>query len=397
MDIPGELKFVGETSQFLWPSDRSGNTHLYLYDLSGKLVRQVTQGDWDTDTVTGIDATHRVAYFTARRPTPMETQLFSVLLDGGGAVMPISDTPGTHTALFAPDCAHYLGTHSSREIPPHTRLLRSSGREVALVHANPLPKRAEFVLSKWEFTTFKTSDGVTLNAALLKPADFNPAKKYPVLMYTYGGPGSQVVRDSFGSGGGLEQLLAQKGYIFAMVDGRGSGGRGRDFMKVTYENLGHYEVNDQIEGAKWLAGTGYVDAKRIGIWGWSYGGYMASLCILRGAEVFKTAVAVAPVTHWELYDSIYTERYMRRPADNPKGYAESSPLTYADKLKGNFLLVHGTSDDNVHFQNSARLAAEFQKKGKQFRTMYYPGKHHGLEGVSFHLYTLLTEFLTQNL
>jgi dipeptidyl-peptidase-4 len=173
--------------------------------------------------------------------------------------------------------------------------------------------------------------------------------------------------------------------------------RGRDFMKVTYQNLGYWEVHDQIEGAKWLGSLPYVDAGRIGIWGWSYGGYMACLCILRGADVFKAALAVAPVTHWNFYDTIYTERYMRRPQDNPKGYEESAPLTHADKLKGKFLLVHGTADDNVHFQNSARLAAEFQKHNRQFRTMYYPGKHHGIEGVSMHLFTMITDFITQNL
>jgi dipeptidyl-peptidase-4 len=214
-------------------------------------------------------------------------------------------------------------------------------------------------------------------------------------MYTYGGPGSQVVQDRFE--GGWEQVLSQKGYVLARVDGRGSGGRGRDFMKITYQNLGNWEVHDQIEGAKWLAQMPFVDEKRIGIWGWSYGGYMASLCILRGADVFKCALAVAPVTHWNFYDTIYTERYMRRPQDNPKGYEESAPINMADKLKGKFLLVHGAADDNVHFQNSARLAQEFQKRNKQFRTMFYPGKHHGIEGVGTHLYTMFTEFITENL
>ena len=401
LEVPGELKFVGDTGQFLWPSDRSGNTHLYLYDLTGKLLRQVSTGNWDVQKPLAVDAAHRIAYFSAARPSPMEKQICAALLDGGADVSQLTDVPGTHAALFSPDCAHYLGTHSSKSSPLRVTLHRSSGQAVALVHDNPLPRRIAMErggkLSQWEFTKFKTSEGITLNAALLKPANFDPGKKYPVIMYTYGGPGSQVVLDSFGGGGGLEQFLAQKGYIFALVDGRGSGGRGRDFMKITYLNLGHYEVQDQIEGAKWLASQSFVDPKRIGIWGWSYGGYMSSLCILRGADVFKAAVAVAPVTQWELYDSIYTERYMRRPADNPKGYAESSPIPIAEKLKGAFLLVHGTADDNVHFQNSARLAAAFEKHNKQFRAMYYPGKHHGIEGVSLHVFTMISDFFLQNL
>ena len=401
VDSPGDLKFVGDSGQFLWPSDRSGHNHIYLHDATGKLLRQVSSGDWDVKEPIAVDAAHRVAYFSATRPTPMERQLCSALLDGGADVSLLSDAPGTHAALFSPDCVHYIGTYSSRSAAPRVTLHRSSGQAVALTHDTPLPKRAAMEragrLSKWEFTNFKTSDGVTLNAALLKPANFDPNKKYPVIMYTYGGPGSQVVQDAYGGGGGLEQFLAQRGYIFALVDGRGSGGRGRDFMKITYLNLGHYEVNDQLAGAKWLAGQSFVDEKRIGIWGWSYGGYMASLSILRGADVFKTAVAVAPVTQWELYDSIYTERYMRRPVDNPNGYAESSPIPIAEKLQGNFLLVHGMADDNVHFQNSARLAAEFEKHNKQFRAMVYPGKHHGIEGVSLHVFTMISDFFAQNL
>lgn len=397
VDVYGEVTFIKGSDQFLWLSSRSGYRHLYLYDLSGKLIRTLTQGEWEVESVSGVDATHRMVYFTAARPTPMQRHLYSVLLDGGAGPVQISDTPGTHKPLFAEDAQHYLNTHSSRFSPPHTRLNRASGRSIRDAHANPMPKLQNRRLGEWEFLTFKTSDGVTLNAQMLRPADFDPNRRYPVLMFTYGGPGSQVVTDSYGNGSGLEQYLAQKGYLFVMVDGRGSGFRGRDFMKTVCLNLGHWEVNDQIEAAKWLKTLPYVDPKRIGIWGWSYGGYMACLCILRGADVFKAAVAVAPVTHWSFYDSIYTERYMRRPEDNPKGYAESAPLTYADRLKGKFLLLHGTADDNVHFQNSARLAALWQKQNKSFQTMFYPGKKHGLEGVSLHVFTTITNFFLANL
>lgn len=397
VDAPDTIHFAGETNQFLWPSDRDGYNHLYLYNTSGQLVRQVTQGDWDVDNISGIDSVHRVIYFTAAKPSPLQRQIFGALLDGGADITQISEEPGVHSPLFSPDAGHYLDTSSNISKAPHVNLHRSDGKYLHQVHSNPMPKLKGVVLGKWEFTTFKTSDGLTLNAALLKPADFNPKRKYPVMMYTYGGPGSQVVQDQYGSGNALAQLLATKGYIFAMVDGRGSGMRGRDFMKITYQNLGHYEVEDQIAGAKWLSSLPYIDGKRIGIWGWSYGGYMSSLCILRGSDTFRVAISVAPVTNWEFYDSIYTERYMLRPVDNPKGYQTSSPISYADKLTGKFLIVHGSADDNVHIQNTFRLIEEFQKHDKQFELMVYPGKHHGMEGVSQHLFGMLTKFVEENL
>lgn len=395
VDSPGDLKFVENTDQFLWTSDRSGYNHVYLYDLSGNLIRQISSGKWDVQSINAVDAAHRMVYFTAANPNPLERHVFGALLDGGGEIVRLSEPHGVHEPLFSPDGAHFLNRHSSLDTRPTWRLHRSSGHHVALVHANTLPKLENREPGRWELTTLQISDGTVLNAALLKPKNFDPAKKYPVLMYTYGGPGSQVVQDR--AAGGWDDVMAEKGYIMARVDGRGSGGRGRDFMKITYQELGRWEVNDQIESAKQLAAMPFVDAARIGIWGWSYGGYMAALCILRGADVFKTAISVAPVTHWQFYDSIYTERYMRRPVDNPKGYEASAPINMADKLKGRYLLVHGTADDNVHFQNSARLAQEFQKSGKQFRTMFYPGKHHGLEGVSHHLYAMMTDFIVENL
>jgi dipeptidyl-peptidase-4 len=297
VDTPGEVPFVKETDQFLWTSDRSGWRHLYRYDLTGKLHGAVTAGEWDVERFAIIDASQKMVYFTAARPSALERQIFQVSLDGG-EITQLSTGRGYHAPLFAPDAAHYLDTYSNRSTPPEVTLHQASGATIATVLVNPMPKRQGRRIGEWKFTTFETTDGVTLNAALLYPVDFDPERKYPVLMYTYGGPGSQVVLDNYGSGGGLEQWLAQEGYLLVLVDGRGSGMRGRDFKKITYLKLGDYEVHDQIEGAKWLAGLPFVDAARIGIWGWSYGGYMASLCILRGADVFRAAVAVAPVTHW---------------------------------------------------------------------------------------------------
>jgi dipeptidyl-peptidase-4 len=395
VDSRGDLTFIEETGEFLWPSCRDGYNHLYLYGSDGTLRRQLTQGAWDVEAIVGVDAARNL-YFTAATPTPMERQLYRVSLDGGDPAR-LTTEPGTHSALLSPDGRYYLHTHSGIAAAPRTLLKREDGGTVATVLENPQPKLKDLPLAEWEFTSFETEDGVRLNAAMLRPRDFDPSRRYPVLMHTYGGPGSQVVRDSYGSGRGLEQFFASRGYIYVQVDGRGSGMRGRDFETAIYLKLGDYEVNDQIQGAKWLAGLPYVDAGRIGIWGWSYGGYMASLCILRGADVFRSAAAVAPVTHWTLYDSIYTERFMRRPQDNEAGYASTSPLTEVQKLKGSFLLAHGLADDNVHFQNAAQLAQALQKENKPFRAMFYPGKRHGLEGVAPHWAAMITEFFFETL
>ena len=396
IETQGDITFIAGTNEFLWLSERDGWRHIYLYDLNGKLIRQITQGAWETARILGVDTKQRVVYFTARRPAPCEEQFYSVSLDGGDPVA-LTETPGTHQCLLAPDAQRFLDTHFSRAVAPHVEVVHITEKRVTPILDNPMPKLKNRRLGTWEFVSLPTSDGETLAAAILKPADFDPDRIYPVVMYTYGGPASQVATNSWGGGQGWEQYLAQNGYLVVMADGRGSGGRGRDFKKVTYQRLGYWETHDQIEAAKWLGGLPYVDANRIGIWGWSYGGYMASLCILKGADVFKAAMAVAPVTDWTLYDSIYTERYMRRPQDNPDGYRDGSPVTYADQLKGKFLLLHGTDDDNVHFQNAARLASELQKRNKPFQTMFYPGKRHGLEGVSKHVFTLLADFVLQNL
>lgn len=398
VDARGAITFVGDTGEWLWPSDRDGYNHLYLYDRDGNLLRQLTSGAWDVDTLLGVDAEQRTVFFSAGRQGVQAREVWSVSLDGGEPAQ-ISQTSGFNRALFSPDGKQMLNTVSSRSTPPQTDLRQADGRLIAPILDNPLPEleayRAGF--GYWEFTSFPTVFGSVLNAMVLRPVDFDPTRQYPVLMYTYGGPNSQSVIEAWGSRIGLEQLLAQQGYIIAIVDGRGSGMRGRDFKKCTYLNLGQYEVEDQIAAAKWLAELPYVDETRIGIWGWSYGGYMASLCLLRGADVFKTGVAVAPVTDWKLYDSIYTERYMRHPEDNPEGYAHSGPLAHAEKLKGKFLLMHGLDDDNVHFQNAAQLAELWQKHDKPFQMMVYPGKHHGLEGVTQHWAQTFTDFILANL
>jgi len=258
----------------------------------------------------------------------------------------------------------------------------------------------EYNLSAPEFFSFTTSDGVELNAEIIKPINFDESQKYPVLIYAYGGPGSQLVEYSWGGSDYLwHQLLNQKGYIIFMLDNRGTGGRGKKFQTTVYKNLGYWEVNDMVEGAKYLASLPFVDENRIGIWGWSYGGYLSSLSLMKAADYFKTAIAVAPVTHWKFYDTIYSERFMQTPALNPEGYENSAPINFADKLKGNLLLVHGTGDDNVHFQNSVELMNKLIEENKQFRTMFYPGRDHGISTMNslIHLYKLMTEYILENL
>jgi len=269
-----------------------------------------------------------------------------------------------------------------------------------MVEENKIEALKDYKMSQHEFLTFTTTDGVTLNAFMIRPLDFDAAKKYPVLMHTYGGPGSQIVRNAWGGNTYLwHQMLAQKGYLIFGVDNRGTGARGKAFKNLIYRHLGQWEVHDQIEAAKYLASLPYVDKQRIGIWGWSYGGYMASLTLLLGADYFKTAVAVAPVTHWRYYDTIYTERYMDLPKNNPKGYEESAPVTHASKLQGRLLVVHGTADDNVHFQNTVNLVNELQKANKQFRVMFYPNRDHGIFGgnTRWHLFDMITDFIVENL
>jgi dipeptidyl-peptidase-4 len=402
VDIEKEqLTFLNNGKQFINVSEKDGFNHIYLYDLSGKQVAQITKGAWEVSDIYGIDQKNGLIYYQSSESSPLQRDVYVIGLNGKGK-RKISTQTGTNTASFSTTFNYYILAHSSAKSPSYVSLHTNKGAVIRVLEDNAKAKAkfAEYQLSATEFFSLTTSEGVNLNGYMIKPANFDPNKKYPVFMYVYGGPGSQNVVDSWGASRNMWfNYLAQKGYIIACVDNRGTGARGAEFKKMTYQNLGHYETIDQIEAAKWFAKQSYVDAGRIGIWGWSYGGYMSSLCITKGADTFKMAIAVAPVTTWRYYDSIYTERYLRTPQENAKGYDENSPINFADKLKGKFLLIHGTADDNVHFQNSVMFSEALIQANKSFEQAYYPNKNHGIFGgnTTIQLYTKMTDFILNNL
>ena len=336
-----------------------------------------------------------------RSDGPLGRPLLKIGLDGKGLAR-VTTEPGTHRVEFDPTFQLYVDTYSRAGVPPVQLLRRADGRLVRTVAENlALARKVNALqLRLPEFLKIRTPDGTDLNAWIIRPRDFDPGKRYPLLMFVYGGPGSQTVTDGWGGTQYLwHQMLAQDGYLVASVDNRGTGARGAQFEKITYLRLGRYESADQIAAARWFASQPYVSADRIGLWGWSYGGYMTSRTMFLGGAVFRAALAVAPVTDWRFYDTIYTERYMRTPAENAAGYDESAALTYADSLKGRFLLVHGTGDDNVHFQNSVRLVERLEGANKQFDLRIYPNKTHAITGGTTreNLYGLFTEWLKKNL
>jgi dipeptidyl-peptidase-4 len=402
IDIEKEqLTFLANGKQFINVSERDGFNHIYLYDMNGKIVKQITKGNWEVSDIYGIDQKKGLIYYQSTEPSPSQRDVYVIGLNGNGK-RKISTVSGTNSASFSSDFSYYILSNSNSKSPLFVSLHGNDGKLIRVLEDNAKAKAriAEYQLSPTEFFSFTTSEGVSLNGYMIKPANFDPNKKYPVFMYVYGGPGSQNVADSWGSGRNMWfNYLAQKGYIVASVDNRGTGARGAEFKKMTYLNLGKYETIDQIEAAKWFAKQPYVDGNRIGIWGWSYGGYMSSLCITKGADVFKMAIAVAPVTTWRYYDSIYTERYLRTPQENAQGYDENSPINFADKLKGKFLLIHGTADDNVHFQNSVMFSEALIQANKDFEQAYYPNKNHGIAGgnTTLQLYRKMTDFILNNL
>jgi dipeptidyl-peptidase-4 len=402
VDVTDDFHWLNDGRQFLWSSERDGWNHLYLYNRDGTLVRQLTRGPWEVTRVMGVDERGGWVYFGATEEGPAERHVYRVRLNGRGGMEQLSREAGTHAAAISPAGTYYLDVYSTITTPAVTRLHRADGTPVRTLVENARVRGVigNLAVQAPEFITIPAADGTPLNAWIIRPADFDPARKYPVLMYVYGGPGSQTVLNSWGGARYLwHQMIAQRGYIVVSVDNRGTGSRGRDFKKSVYLRLGEYEAEDQIAAARWLARQPYVDAERIGIWGWSYGGYTTAMALTRPDAPFKAGIAVAPVADWGLYDTIYTERFMRTPQQNPEGYRLGAPVNAVANLRAKLLIVHGTGDDNVHFQNSVRLANALQAAGKQFQFMAYPNRTHSISGgpTSAHLYTMLTDWLVQNL
>lgn len=388
--------------QFVLLSERDGYQHMYLYTIGGQLVRQLTSGEYEVTDYYGADATGKNFYYASNEGSPLEKYIYKV--DASGKKTKLSTEKGYNEAVFSNGCQYYLNTYSNLTTPPVYTLCNAAGKTLQTVEDNGQLKEmlAALPLGNPEIISVNTADGIQLNGWMVKPKNFDASKKYPVLMYQYGGPGYQMVFNSFDNGfmGGLiwEQRLAQKGYIVVCVDGRGTGGRGDEFKKCTYMKLGDLESHDQVETALWLSKLPYVDKSRIAIWGWSFGGFNTLMSMCEGREVFNCGVAVAPVTDWRFYDTVYTERFMRTPQENPKGY-DCSPLHRYEKIKGNLLLVHGMADDNVHFQNSAELAEALVQLGYQFDMQVYTNRNHSIYGGNTrrHLVTRIENFLDAHL
>jgi len=399
IDEPDNPVFLKDGKRFIWSSENDGWKHYYLYDINGNVLNKITPGDFEVKEIISINEKEEVMYYTSNERGVIYSDLYKVKFDGTGKER-VTSLKGAHTISMADGSKYFLDTYSNANTLSTTFVSDLSGKPVKELAVSDMTELNKYETGELKFLQFTTSDGVVLNASILNPVNFDSTKKYPVLIYNYSGPGSQSVLDKWGGSNYLfHQMLAEKGYIVFVLDNRGTGGRGREFKNIVYKNLGKWEVNDMIEGAKYLSSLPYVDPARIGIWGWSYGGYMAALTILKGAAFFKAAVAIAPVTNWEYYDDIYTERYMQTPEQNPDGYKESSTITYADSLRGKLLIVHGTGDDNVNFQNSIQLTKQLISKNKQFEEMFYPEKDHGIYGgmTRIHLFNMITKFIVDNL
>lgn len=394
------LEFLADNS-FIWGAERDGNRHLYWYDQNGKLKKQITKGDWEVTNYYGFNPKSKEVFIQTTEKGSINKVVSKVNIETGKHTL-ISNPSGTNSANFSQNFNYFIETSSSAT-NPYTYVLKNGDGKTLKELENNNEQLKKLQADNWvakEYFTIPNEVGDQMNAWVMKPKDFDPNKKYPLFMFQYSGPGSQQVTNAWDTGNGLWfNHLVQKGYIVACVDGRGTGYKGTEYKKTTYLNLGKFEIDDQIAAAKWFGKQSYINKDRIGIFGWSFGGYMASLALTKGADVFKAGIAVAPVTNWRYYDSIYTERFMRTPQENPGGYDDNSPTTYANLLKGKYLLIHGTADDNVHFQNSMEFAEALIQNKKQFEFMAYPDKNHGIYGGQTRpqLYQKMTDFILENL
>ena len=410
---PDKITFLEDGRHFVWASEESGFNHLYLYHLDGSLVTPVTSGPWEVTEFHGVDEGTGYAYFSGTVDNAIERHLYRIEIPGasenlvGPSPERVSDGAGTHRVSMSPDLRFFIDSYSSASTPTTVSLHDVSGKRLKTLEDNAVlvERLAAFNLPEIEFTTVPGAEGDLLNAYLIKPTGFDPSREYPVLMYVYGGPGSQTVTDSWGGSRYLwhAYLAEHLDMIVASVDGRGTGARGKEFGSQTYRRLGILEAADQLAAADALGNLPYVDPSRVGIWGWSYGGYLTLMSMLTGdgPSTFKLGMAVAPVSDWRLYDSIYTERYMSTPDQNLEGYEAAAPLSYAERLDDGqrLLLVHGDLDDNVHYQHSVQMADRLQSADKQFDMMVYPGRNHGIFGgrTRLHLFMMMTRYLREHL
>jgi len=411
VDVNDDLTFLVDDS-FIWTSEKDGYNHLYLHEKNGKQKKQLTSGNWEVTSYYGYDQKNKKLFFQSTTNGSINRDVYAIGINGKN-LQRLTSKEGVNRASFSKDFTYFINSHSNATTPPSYSLLTTSTSsnikdaktskslmlKTVVENSALLEKLEDYSISYKEFSTLEVN-GNKLNLWMIKPVDFDPTKKYPLLMFQYSGPGSQSVSNSWmGANDYWYQLLQSKGYIIACVDGRGTGFKGRDFKKSTYLQLVRYESDDQIAAAAQLSELPYIDENRTGIWGWSFGGDMAMHCILKGNDVFETAISVAPVTSWRFYDSIYTERFMRTPQENPEGYDLNSPLNFAERLKGKLLLVHGTADDNVHFQNTMRMVEALVQANKQFDWAVYPDKNHGIYGgqTRVQLYTKMTNFIINNL
>lgn len=410
INLSEDLYFFSDGSKFLWSSERTGYRHLYLYSIEGKQLAQLTSGDWQISDISGfgpggenglaVDEARGYVYFVTNKDNVTETQLYRLSL-ADKSLTRVTRGDGANSVAMSPDARYFVDTFSTAMAPPRQELDRIDGTHVAVLDKNKVAELADYDLSPVKFFTVNADDGTPLHAMMILPRNFNSSRKYPVLINVYGGPHAQLVRNSWGGINFLwHELMAEKGYIIFTVDNRGSYGRGHVFETPVYHHFGKIELQDQLAGVRWLKSQSFVDPLRIGIWGWSYGGYMTLYSILNAPDVFKAAVSVAPVTDWKLYDTIYTERYMGTPQENPDGYKDSSPVTYASHLQTKLMEVHGTGDDNVHFANTAEMLNGFIAAGKYpAALMIFPGRGHPIADrpARIQLFERITQFFLKNL
>ncbi len=395
------MTMTDDGKHFIINSEKDGWNHFYLYDIEGTLINQITKGEWDVTDFIGLDSKSQTLYYQSAEESPLHKAVYSINFNGSKKKK-LSIKKGTNKAVFSKGFKYYINYYSNANSPKYVTLHDQKGKLIRVLEDNKELNQAvkDYNLVPVEFFTINTpSSKWDLNAYMIKPNNFDSEKKYPMLMFQYGGSGSQRVTDSWLRFFTWHQMLVQKGYIIVCVDNRGTGARGKEFKKMTYGQLGKYETIDQIEAAEYLSSLPYIDENRTGIWGWSYGGFLSTSCLLQGANVFEMAIAVAPVSSYRFYDTIYTELYMGLPQDNAEGYDNNALLSHVDKLKGKLLLIHGTGDDNVHFQNSIELARKLTEANKQFESQFYIDKAHSIRGskTQLHLYTRMTNFILENL